>query len=347
MASPTSPPVDRPLRVASIGLGRWGHALAEAAAKSDRVRIVTCFTRTEEKRRAFADRFGCDHDASLDAVLERGDVDGVVITAPNRHHREIAEAAANAGKHVFVDKPIALEIADARAKIRACDDAGVTLAVGASSRFLRGHRVCRRLIEEGALGNLAMVEANYSNARGLHYTKADWQWYATGSPGGPLMQVAIHQIDNFLYLFGPMKRVSAEFRKVVTKSEIPDVCVLWVEFESGLLGTLATSFISPTTPSGRYTYTLNAYGDRANFYHDRWDGIHLLGADRDDRERVDYTEFSGFDYLIEELDEFAAAVAEARAPEVGGGEGLHVLTVVRAAMRSAELGRPVEIRELG
>ena len=122
---------------------------------------------------------------------------------------------------MFVDKPIALEIDDAEAMIAACEAAGVKLAVGASSRFLRGHRVCRGLLDRGELGNLAIVETNYSNQRGLFYTPDDWQWYATGSPGGPLMQVAIHQIDNFLYLFGPMKRVSAEFRKVMTKSEIP------------------------------------------------------------------------------------------------------------------------------
>jgi predicted dehydrogenase len=160
------------------------------------------------------------------------------------------------------------------------------------------------------------------------------------------MQVAIHQIDNFLYLFGPMKRVSAEFRKVITKSEIPDVCVLWLEFASGLLGTLGTSFISPTTPSGRYTYHLNAYGDQANFYHDRWDGIYLLRNDCDDKERVVYQEFNGFDYLVEELDEFSDSITEDRAPEVSGQDGLHVLTVVKAAMLSAQLKRPVDLAEV-
>ena len=270
----------------------------------------------------------------------------MIITAPNNEHCRLATAAAAKGKHVFVEKPIELEVAKARQMIAACENAGVTLAVGASSRFLRGHRRCRALIDDGMLGTIAMVEANYSNARGLHYTQDDWQWYASGSPGGPLMQVAIHQIDNFLYLFGPMKRVSAEFRKVLTKSEIPDVCVLWLEFESGLLGTLGTSFISPTTPSGRYTYMLNAYGSQANFYHDRWDGIFVLRHDRDGPERIDYQEIEGFAYLTEELNEFAAAIAEGRPPEVGGREGLHVLSVVRAAMLSGELNRPVDLAEV-
>lgn len=338
---------DRPLKVASIGLGRWGNTLAGCIARSSKLELATCFTRTEEKRRAFAEKFGCDADRSLQAVLKRDDVDAVIVTAPNNRHREITEAAAAAGKHVFVDKPIALEVEDGEAMIAACEAAEVKLAVGASSRFLRGHRVCRDLLDRGVLGNLAMVETNYSNERGLYYTPENWQWYATGSPGGPLMQVAIHQIDNFLYLFGPMKRVSAEFRKVMTKSEIPDVCVLWLEFHSGVLGTLGTSFISPRTPDGKYTYFINAYGHQANFYHDRWDGIRLLTGDQNEQVRVDYEEYPEFDYLIAELDEFADAVRAGRSPEVGGREGLHVLAVVKAAMQSAELQRPVEIFDAG
>jgi predicted dehydrogenase len=341
MPSGNTPPV----RVASIGLGRWGNTIAEAITKSSKLELVSCFTRTKEKRDVFARTFNCGAEDNLDNLLKRDDVDAVIITAPNNLHREIAVAAAQHGKHVFVDKPIALELSDATTMVEACESAGVKLAVGASSRFLRGHRECRKLLDDGALGTLAMVETNYSNSRGIHYTPDNWQWYAKGSPGGPLMQVAIHQIDNFLYLFGKIKRVSAEFRKVVTKSEIPDVCVLWLEFESGLLGTLGTSFISPTTPTGRYNYFINAYGTEANFYHDRWDGITLLRNDHDDKIRVAYEEHAGFDYLISELDEFGDAVRHDRDPEVTGQDGLHVLKVVKAAMLSSKAQRPVEMSD--
>jgi len=334
------------VNAAIVGLGRWGNTLGEAIEKTAKLNLVSCFTRSEEKRRSFAKKFACDSEQSYARLLARDDIDAIIITAPNHEHRPLTEAAAASGKHVFVEKPIALEISEAKAMIESCEGAGVKLAVGASSRFLRGHRICRKLIDEGTLGNIALVEANYSNERGLHYTPDNWQWYAQGSPGGPLMQVAIHQIDNFLYLFGRIRSVSANFRKMMTKSEIPDVCVLWLEFESGLLGTLGTSFISPRTPSGQYTYFLNAYGDKANFYHDRWDGISLLKSESDGRIPVKYEELPKMGYLVEELSEFADAILDDRSPEVGGHEGLHVLAVVRAAMRSAELGRPVEVAEL-
>ena len=334
------------VNVATVGLGRWGNTLGEAIEKTVKLNLVSCFTRSEEKRLSFSKKFACDFEQSYEQLLARDDIDAVIITAPNNEHCPLTEAAAASGKHVFVEKPIALEISEAKAMIKACEGAGVKLAVGASSRFLRGHRICRKLIDDGTLGNIAMVEANYSNERGLHYTADNWQWYAQGSPGGPLMQVAIHQIDNFLYLFGRIRSVSANFRKMMTKSEIPDVCVLWLEFESGLLGTLGTSFISPRTPSGQYTYFLNAYGDKANFYHDRWDGISLLKSENDGRIPVEYKELPKMGYLVDELSEFADAILDDRSPEVGGHEGLHVLAVVKAAMRSAELGRPVKVAEL-
>jgi predicted dehydrogenase len=222
----------------------------------------------------------------------------------------------------------------------------VKLAIGASSRFLRGHRLCKKLVDDGTLGTIAMVEANYSNDRGLHYTPDNWQWYKDGSPGGPLMQVAIHQIDNLYYMFGPVKRVSAEFRKIVTKSEIPDVCVMWLEFQSGLLGTLGTSFVSPGSGSKHHAFFINAYGDAANFYHDRWTGTQLFRRGIEVRERIEYEEFSGLDYLGEEVRDFADAIARDRPPEVSGEDGTQVLAVVLAAMRSSRLRRPVELHDI-
>lgn len=335
-----------PLKVAVVGLGRWGNTLGSMIERTSNLQIVNCFTRTAEKRDAFCQKFGCDQEESYEALVKNPNVEGVVITAPNNRHCELAVAAAKEGKHVFVDKPIAATVADGHTMIRACKDAGVTLAVGASSRRLRGHRLFKKIIDEGALGHIAMAETNYSNDRGLHYTPDDWQWYATGSPGGPLLQVAIHQIDNLYYLFGPFKRVSAEFRKVMTKSEIPDVSVVWFEFESGLLATLGTSFISPRSQKGRFNYFLNAYGDKANLYHDRWEGIQIFRQGTEGPEPVPYEEYNGHDYLIEELEDFGNAIREKRPPEVSGEDGLHVLGAVYAAMRSSELGRPVHVSEI-
>ncbi len=335
-----------PLRVAVVGLGRWGFTMGSVVHKSPKMRIVNCFTRTKEKRDKFCEQFGCRQEESYEGIVNDPEIDAVIISAPNNKHSELGIAAAKGGKHVLVDKPIAATIDQAHQLIQGCEDAGVVLAVGASSRHLKGHRLFKKILDEGKLGTLALAETNYSNDRGLHYTPDNWQWYASGSPGGPLMQVAIHQLDNFYYLFGPVRRVSAIFNKVKTKSEIPDVAALWLEFESGLLGTLGTSFISPRTPNGRYTYFLNTYGDEANLYHDRWDGIFTLKKDGEGRERIPYEEYEGHGYLMAEIEDFADAIREGRPPEVSGSDGLHVLGIVYAAMESAERGQPVEVAEV-
>jgi predicted dehydrogenase len=335
-----------PVRVAVIGLGRWGFTLGGAAASTPGLAVTSCFTRNADKRAEFAAQFKCAQEASYDAVLARDDIEAVIITAPNDLHRELAVAAAAAGKHVFVDKPISTVVSDARAMIDACRKHKVKLAIGAAARYLRGHRLCKKLVNEGAVGTVAMIEANYSNDRGLYYTPDNWQWYKTGSPGGPLMQVAIHQIDCLYDLCGPVKRVSAEFRKIKTKSEIPDVAVLWLEFESGLLGTLGTSFISPGSGWTGHAFFMNIYGDDANIYHDRFNGTRIFRKGASATERLDYEEFKGFAYLCEELRDFAEAVALNRDPAVTGEAGLQVLGVVHAAMRSSELKRPVELKDI-
>ena len=111
-----------PLRVAVVGLGRWGNTLASYIERTPGMKIATCFTRTPEKRRAFSEKFSCGEETSYEAVIERPDVDAVVIAAPNNKHAELAMAAAAQGKHVFVDKPIAASIPDAKKMIRACEE---------------------------------------------------------------------------------------------------------------------------------------------------------------------------------------------------------------------------------
>ena len=103
------------LRVACIGMGWWSDVLADAIKRSKKLETVACYTRTEEKRKAFAAKYGCKAVGSYDDILKDRSIDAVINTTPNNAHRETTCAAAAAGKHVFLDKPIATTIADGRA----------------------------------------------------------------------------------------------------------------------------------------------------------------------------------------------------------------------------------------
>src|SRR5262249_28451560 len=103
-----------PLRVACIGMGWWSDVLADAIQRSKRPKSVACFTRSEAKRKASAWKYGCTAAPSYDAILKDRSIEAIVNTTPNNVHLETTRAAAEAGKHVFLDKPIANSVSEGR-----------------------------------------------------------------------------------------------------------------------------------------------------------------------------------------------------------------------------------------
>jgi predicted dehydrogenase len=182
--------------------------MASAYASSPLVELRTCFTRNPERRQAFAADFGCGQDESLDAVLARDDIDGIVITAPNDQHAPIIEAAAARGKHVYTEKPVAVNLADLRRIRAAVLGSGIVFACGHSARRLSGLRAMKSLLDSGAAGAPSMVEAVFGNERGLELKEGDWRADPDQAPGGPLTQLGIHQIDNLQYLLAPASPTS-------------------------------------------------------------------------------------------------------------------------------------------
>ena len=108
------------MKVACIGMGWWSDVLADAIKRSGKLTIASCFSRSEEKRQKFAAKYGCKAADSYEEILSDKSIEAVINTTPNAAHLETTRAAAAAGKHVFLDKPIANTIADARALTEAC-----------------------------------------------------------------------------------------------------------------------------------------------------------------------------------------------------------------------------------
>ena len=113
------------VKVGIVGIGWWSDVLAGVVTKSNMLELRACFTRSADKAAAFAAKFDCEATPSYEAMLALDDLDGVILTTPNSAHRPGAEAAAHAGKHVFVEKPISNTLDDGRAMITACEAAGV------------------------------------------------------------------------------------------------------------------------------------------------------------------------------------------------------------------------------
>ncbi len=329
---------DKPLRVACIGMGWWSDVLADAMKRSGRLEIASCYTRSDDKRQAFAKKYGCTPASSYEAILKDKSVEAIVNTTPNSVHADTTRAAAAAGKHVFLDKPIANTIADARALTSACRKAGVVLALGYQRRKESHFRWIRKQIDDGVFGKLVNAEANISRDRLGKFELGSWRYTAEGMPGGVMLQIGIHYSDVLEYLMGPIKAVRGSLAQLVLPGENPDIASLILEHENGALSTLNACYAS----ASEY-YLMNIYGKEATAYYDLHQGLRVLKRGTSTANPVPCAKN---DTIREELEEFADAVRGRGEPEMNGEKGTASLAVLLAGIRSAREGRRVEIAEL-
>ncbi len=348
-----------PVRVAAVGLGRWANVLADAYTRSDKVKLVSCFSRNPAKRDAFSARYGCGQDESLEALLKRDDIEGVIVTVPNDQHADVIEQAAAAGKHVYVEKPIAIDLGDGLRIKRATEAAGVVFLCGHSARRLGGLRTIKNFIETGEIGDVSMIEATFANERGLELKATDWRGDPSKAPGGPLTQLGVHQIDNLQYLLGPVKQVFCFGKPMYTKVPNETVLQTVMEFENGRMAYLGTNWACPGH------FMLNVYGTKSNLFYDLdfswWSNSNTtdehsqllrtqfasFGDDPDDRVlEKGLVTFAATDHLRDEIDDFANAVRTGEPVEIDADFAVRNLAVVIAALRSAHEGRMVTIAEV-
>jgi len=327
-----------PVRVACLGMGWWSDVLADAIVRSGKLQIVACYTRSQDKRRAFAAKYGCAAAPSYDALLADRSIEAVINTTPNNAHLETTRAAARAGKHVFLDKPIANTVSEGREIARACRAAGVVLALGYQRRRESHFRWVKARIEAGELGRLVNAEANISRDRLGKIDVSSWRYSAEGMPGGVMLQIGIHYTDVLEYLMGPIVAVSARSAQLVLPGDNPDVASLVLEHEGGALSTLNASYAS----ASEY-YLVNVYGKEASAYYDLHSGLRFL---KRGTERPAAVACEKNDTFVDELEEFARAVRGDGAPEMDGERAARSLAAVRAGVLSARTGRRVEIAEI-
>ena len=341
------------LRTALIGVGAWGRVLAKAANGSDKIEFVCCVGRDPERLAAFSRDLGIPA-RDIDGVLADKAIAAVVLALPNEVHCEFARRAAAAGKHVYIEKPIANTMADSL-RIAALEAAhGVRIVVGHCARLLAGIRAIRSAIDAGKLGKLSQIEANFSNDRGLRLTPQDWRWYSASAPGGSLSQIGVHQLDTLRYLGGDIAAVSAgAARHSPVGAEVEDQWIVTAHFADGKLGTVISSWTSPGTFNVRATG-----GDALMFYE--IDQTHWPTAERLHENATLYLQARGKgpadrqalpvpagNMYRDELELFADSVASGKQSELSAANGCQAVAAVYAALTSAKEGsRAVTLKEI-
>jgi predicted dehydrogenase len=233
-----------------IGVGLVGYGLAGRSFHApfieavDGLRLRVIATSSQERgARARTEHPGAQVVDTVDEVLERSDVEVVVVAAPNRFHVPIASRALAAGRHVVVDKPMAMDVPEGEKLIDAAARAGRLLSVYQNRRWDGDFVTIRRLIDDGALGPIDSLEARFERWSPV---AEEWRESAVEA-GGPLRDLGAHLVDQSLLLFGPVRRVWAQSDRRRADSQVEDSVFVALDHQGGVRSRLWMSLIAART----------------------------------------------------------------------------------------------------
>jgi predicted dehydrogenase len=329
------------VRAAIIGLGRWGRSLVNAVqGKSGDVQFAAAYTRTRAGAEEFCREKNIPLRDSYADILSDKTIDAVVLATPHSQHAAQAMQAAAAGKHIHVQKPLALDLASATAIVEAARKAGVTLAVGFNRRFHPSIVEIRRRIADGRLGQVMAMVAQHTTSTQQFIPADNWRIQPDEAPGGAITAVGVHSIDHMIEFAGRVRDVLC-----VTKCYIPgpsdDTSSVMLRFESGATGLLFCSVATATS----FSFTL--YGSnglaeisRPNLARLRLVPISTVAPTGPVTAPPDeIVEHPAFDMLHAEMNEFARCIAEKRPYPTPIEQVLHGMAVFDAVVRSATSGK--------
>lgn len=322
------------LNAALVGLGSWGQKLARSVhGKSQSIAIKAAVTRTVEKAADFARSTGIPLGNDYDAVLNDKSIDAVILATPHSQHVEQVVRAAQAGKHVFVEKPLALTAAGVNEAFDACERHDVLLAVGQNRRFLPSVRYIRQMIQAGELGRILHVEGNFSGPSGWRHSASAWRASAEESPWGGMTGKGLHVSDLMIAFAGPIAEVEARSLRQVLTADLDDTTVMLMRFASGAQGYLAT--LTATADVWR----MQVFGSEGWVEmrgHDT-----LIVAKNNAGERT--LSFDPVDIERAELEEFANAVQSRKPFPVPRADVANNIGFLEAIGHSVHSGRPAAI----
>jgi predicted dehydrogenase len=339
-AGPQPESEGKELGVALVGLGGLStHQLVPALEKSKRCRLAAAVSGSPEKLAAWGRQYGIPERSlytydRFDAIREDPAVDLVYIVLPNSQHCEFTERAALAGKHVLVEKPMAVSVAECDRMIAACKTAKVRLGVAYRCQFEPHHVECMRLSRERVLGPLRYVEAGFGFAIGA---AEQWRLDRKLAGGGALMDVGIYALQAVRYLVGeePTSVVALEVKTDPKKFATVDESIgFTLTFPSGVLAQCSTTYRWNGTNSFRVTC------DNGWFELDSAYGYGGQHGRRSDGVAIEYP---AVDHFATMLDAFAAAITSGQPCRIDGEDGRKDLIVIEAIYRSIAEGRRVAI----
>ncbi|MFO1146823.1 MAG: Gfo/Idh/MocA family oxidoreductase [Alsobacter sp.] len=243
------------VRIGLVGAGaimRLSHAPTIAASAD--AELAGVYDADPRRAASLADDFGSRSFDSLEALLERRDVDAVIVATPNLFHEEAVVAAARRGKHVLCEKPLAIDAAAARRMVRACEEAKVVLQVGFNQRLWGQVEIAKRLLESGFIGTVHQMRSIYSEKSTAYPAATRYRYDLAQSGGATIIDLTIHRIDLARHLVGDFSGVFAELTHSALPDAVDDNVFLLARFAGGARGCLAGNRFSPNIGDGTDLY---------------------------------------------------------------------------------------------
>lgn len=313
------------LNVAVIGLGWWGQNHIRALhGNSEKVRVATVMDLDGDLARTTAREIGVNPSESYEAVLADPEIDAAILATPHSLHTDQIIAGAAAGKHIFTEKPFALNKADAERAVAAADAAGIQLGLGHNQRFLPPQVEIKRMIDAGELGEVLHMEGNTSHdtLSGDHA----WRNDPNEAPGAGLWHMGSHYLDLFQHYVG---RVSEVYAQTVDRVKPRDAAAALLTFEAGPSAYIGNMM---TTAPNRM---LNVFGSKGWAKATSLTTL-VVGMRGGEPETM---ELEPVDHIRANVESFADAIAGTAPYRFTTDEMIHDVAALDAIARSLKSGR--------
>jgi predicted dehydrogenase len=306
----------------------------DAFSSNPRSTLVGIWDEDAERAREIGDKFKCK--VFPDAASLLPECDAVVITSDNMHHAELAEAAANAGKHILCEKPLVVSEAQAKQMLEAVQKAGVKLMTAFPCRFAPSYVRLRERVRGGEIGKVRAI-------CGTNQGRCPFGWFVEKdrSGGGAMIDHVVHVTDLLRDLLGEEPATAfAQTGNNMYSKEWEDTAMLTLDFPSGIFATIDSSWSRPSSYKTWGGVTMNVIGEKGviemNMFNQNLDVF-------SNESNFHWQAGFGTNADAAMIEEFLDAVLEDREPAVTGWDGLQAARVSLAGYESARTGQPVPI----
>lgn len=348
------------VRIGIIGCGFIAGVHARVLVENPNVELVAVCDLAEDRARSLAGKYGAkNHYTDFHEMLERESIDAVEILLPHHLHVEVTVAAAEAGKHLLVEKPMATNVYECDRMIQAARKAGVKLMIAHNKRFDSHNELLKKLVDEGRLGTIVLARSVYSiNLKTLQdLIPSKWRLQRKKAGGGVLTDMAVHYLDLLRWVVpGEVKKVSALTALITEKESLsPDVednGVIMLQFTGGAIATVQASW-SIDVPLGLDEEAevwgtggrirTKAMGMSPSPYHPMqiFFGKDVLG--NLNGEIYPNMIFDPYESFKKENDHFIRCILENEEPRITGEDGRKTIACLEAAYDSAATGKTVAL----